>query len=58
MTEIVFNARNNGACAFCKKNKKCHILIRMEEAARDEVKNKFDDRMEIVIYRCPEFEEV
>jgi len=57
MTKIYFSKRNNGACPLCRKYDQCHILFKLRETINLETKEKYDDEMELVIYRCPEFEQ-
>lgn len=52
--EIEINHRGNGACPLCIKNGKCRIVKALAEATKT---IKQSDRLEIVIYRCPDFEE-
>lgn len=56
MIDVVFSTLNNGACPLCKRREDCHILQSIEKILCNDVKPKYDHLMEIVIYRCPEFE--
>ena len=57
MIKVDISSHNNGACPICKNYDNCHILRRLEEVLKSECTKIFDDTIEIVIYRCPEFEE-
>jgi radical SAM superfamily enzyme with C-terminal helix-hairpin-helix motif len=56
MSEVNFSTQDTGACSFCRHHQECHIQDSIEELLIDEVKDVYDDEVEIVIYRCPEFE--
>jgi hypothetical protein len=56
MIEIKINSRGTGACPQCRYSY-CHIATAIRRALEDEVEAKHDNEIEIVIYRCPEFEE-
>lgn len=56
MAEISFSTQDTGACPYCLYNERCHIQDGMIEFLEEEVDDTRDDEMEIVIYRCPEFE--
>jgi len=58
MIKIKFSLHSNGACPLCVHYKKCHILEKLEETLKKNCSPVYDDTMEIVIYRCPEFEEL
>jgi len=58
MKKVHFSKRNNGACPLCRRNEDCHIIAALKETATCETREKYDDEMEIVIYRCPEFEQI
>ena len=51
---IKINPRQNGACPLCTR-KDCRILKGLKRYFEKVVVSKFDDTMEVVIYRCPEF---
>lgn len=55
--EIKFSSQETGACPLCEKYDNCRILKRMRQVFLDEVTEKYDNQMEVVIYRCPEFKE-
>ena len=57
MVEVVFNERKNGACPLCKRYEHCEIINAMKKACESKVRPRHDDKMEIVVYRCPEFVE-
>lgn len=52
--ENEINHRGNEACPLCKKNSKCRIIGALAEATRPD---KQSDKLEIVIYTCPDFKE-
>ena len=56
MAEVYFSSQDTGACSYCRHHEKCHIQDTIEELLIDEVRDDNDDEMELVIYRCPEFE--
>ena len=53
--EIEINHRGNGACPLCTKNGNCKITRALNEATKS---IKQSDKLEIVIYTCPEFKEI
>ena len=55
--EIRFSVQGTGACHICARKHRCEILKETEKVLSEKVKAINDDIMEIVIYRCPEFEE-
>ena len=55
--DIRFSALDTGACPFCVKCDKCCVINSLKESIKKSISPRFDDVMEIVIYRCPEFEE-
>lgn len=55
MPKIIFSVKKTGACPLCKMNNNCHIQRSTIEFLSNEVKDKYDDELELVIYRCPEF---
>ncbi len=57
MIEVQISSHNNGACPICKNYRDCHILKRLEDVLKEECNQIYDDAVELVIYRCPEFEE-
>lgn len=57
MIDIVFSTLNTGACPMCKKRSDCRIIESIKKTAYEVVREKYDNQMEIVIYRCPEFYE-
>jgi len=57
MIDIQISARNTGACPLCRRYEDCDILDAMRQACLKTVKPLHDDKMEIVIYRCPSFVE-
>ena len=56
MPDISFSTQDTGACPYCSHLNNCHILENLVELLEVEVDDRYDDEMEIVIYRCPEFE--
>jgi len=54
---IRFSLRGNGACPFCRKKGKCLMLNKIQEAVKD-IRDPDAAGMEIVIYSCPNFEEI
>lgn len=56
MAEINFSTQDTGACPYCRRHNHCHIQDSLVELLIDEVHDSYDDEMEIVIYRCPEFQ--
>ena len=60
MIEVKFNAFQNGACPLCKKHKDCYLLKAMSIGASVSTKKKKEEDadMEIVVYRCTEFEDL
>jgi hypothetical protein len=56
MAEVSFSTQDTGACPYCSHQNDCHILLAMTELLEEEVDDRYDDDMEIVIYACPEFE--
>ncbi len=52
--ELHTNPRRNGDCPLCNKNGSCRVTRKLINSVTDE-NNK--DRLDIVIYRCPDFEE-
>jgi len=52
--EIEINHRGNGACPLCIKNGKCRITRTLSKSIKP---FKQSDKLELVIYTCPEFEE-
>lgn len=57
MINVVFSSQNTGACPMCKNKSDCRILESLKKTSYEVVKEKYDDQMEVVIYRCPEFRE-
>ncbi len=57
MINVQISSHNNGACPLCKSYKDCHILKKLRATLKETCNEKYDDTIEIVIYRCPEFEE-
>lgn len=55
--EVNFSMEGTGACPMCKKWRLCRIHNYLTTTINDVVEKKYDHVMEIVIYRCPEFEE-
>jgi len=55
MIEVMVSARNTGACPLCKRFDDCEILNAIRQACEKTAKPLHDDKMEIVIYRCPSF---
>lgn len=54
--DIRFSTQNTGACPICKKLDGCKILSHIEEAiVNSDVSLQNDNKMDVVIYRCPEF---
>lgn len=56
MAEINFSLQDTGTCPYCKYHTNCIIQDSMTETIGDLVCNNYDDEMEIVIYKCPNFE--
>jgi hypothetical protein len=52
--KIEINPRGNGACPLCIKNGNCRITRALTNATKAV---KQPDKLEIVIYTCPDFEE-
>jgi hypothetical protein len=52
---IKINPRQNGACPQCARHEDCRILRGLERYFEKVILTKFDDTLEAVIYRCPEF---
>ena len=57
MVAIHVNQRNNGACSSCVNFNKCSIVKEIQKAASSKINSTYDDTMEMVIYRCPEYTE-
>jgi hypothetical protein len=57
MIKVTFNAFRNGACPLCKKNENCPLIKAMEIALSVTIEKNREMPMEIVVYRCPEFQE-
>lgn len=55
--DIRFSALDTGACPFCVRYNQCHVIDSFKESIEKTISPKFDNVMEVVIYRCPEFEE-
>jgi hypothetical protein len=55
--DVNFNTQGTGACPLCRNYESCGILKEAEKVFLNTVEEKYDDVMEVVIYRCPEFEE-
>ena len=55
MADINFSSQDTGACPYCGKHTVCEIQDAITETLGDLVHDTFDDEMEIVFYRCPEF---
>ncbi len=53
---IEFSRKGTGACPICKKGKNCQIQAAMQTVLEDIIE-KYNEKMEIVIYVCPAFEE-
>ncbi|MDR2370954.1 MAG: hypothetical protein LBD71_05710 [Treponema sp.] len=54
--EVEINFRGNGACPVCSFNKNCRFQDTLTDSMR-----KFsskDDPMELVVYSCPQFQEI
>lgn len=56
--EVRFSPKGTGACPHCVNKSKCKILSEATKGLADGVEARNDDVMEIVIYRCPEFEDL
>ena len=56
--EIKFSSQGTGACPLCRNFKNCKILAKTGASLKKTVKEKHDEVMEVVIYRCPEFTEI
>lgn len=52
---IKINPKGNGACPLCNKNGKCKITRALTDSIKGMTK---PDHLEIVIYICPDFEEI
>jgi hypothetical protein len=57
MIDVRFSHFNNGACPMCRHYNDCPILHAMNKAVNEVTTPRYDTIMELVIYRCPEFEE-
>jgi len=57
MVDIKFSRLATGACPTCKCVFGCHILDFIEEELQKVVSSVKDKSMEMVIYKCPEFEQ-
>lgn len=57
MLEICFSPTEKGACPVCEKRKKCIILNALKETLNKTVSCKNDNRIELTIYTCPQFDE-
>jgi len=57
MIDVKFSLHSNGACPICLHYKNCHIIEKVKKTLEDSCSPVYDDTIEIVIYRCPEFEE-
>jgi hypothetical protein len=55
--EVNFSKQGTGKCPECKKFKTCFILSKLRAAANQAVPRKYDYLMELVVYKCPEFED-
>ncbi|MDR0583442.1 MAG: hypothetical protein LBG57_03725 [Treponema sp.] len=53
--QIEINSRGNGACPLCSFNGNCRGQDTLKKAM-DSFSSR-DDRMELVVYSCPQFEE-
>jgi len=56
MPDINISSQDTGSCPYCRHENECHIIDTMIEILEREVQDRYDDQMELVIYRCPEFE--
>ncbi|MFP4362726.1 MAG: hypothetical protein ACLFR1_02525 [Spirochaetia bacterium] len=54
--KLEFNPRENGACPICKRLNNCHIRKALLKAA-DNCEGPEKERIELVIYTCPLFQE-
>jgi hypothetical protein len=54
---VLFSGQNTGACPLCKKWKECNILKMINGSVKNLGSTEKDDVLEVVIYRCPYFEE-
>jgi hypothetical protein len=58
MIDVRFSIQKTGACFLCKNFVGCGILKTIEKTIKDmNISSNNDNKMDIVIYRCPEFEE-
>ncbi|RKX94921.1 MAG: hypothetical protein DRP84_05760 [Spirochaetes bacterium] len=57
MIKVEISSHENGACPICKNYNNCHILQKLDETLKEVCNPIYDDTVELVIYRCPEFEE-
>jgi hypothetical protein len=58
--KVVLNTKGNGSCPLCKHEHLCYIRTSIQNAVRTVDKphdTKSPEALEIVIYRCPRFEE-
>jgi hypothetical protein len=58
MISVEFSIHTSGACPLCKNSKFCHILSKLSKNLKETCSPRYDDTLELVIYRCPEFEEL
>ena len=56
MPDINISSQDTGSCPYCRYEGECHIIDTLIEILEREVSDNYDDQMELVIYRCPEFE--
>ena len=54
--KIDFNHKGNGACPLCKDWGRCMIHKRLSKSL-DDLGDKDEGHMQIVIYACPKFKE-
>ncbi|MDC7227706.1 MAG: hypothetical protein PQJ61_13160 [Spirochaetales bacterium] len=55
--DVKFSVQGTGACPLCLHRSDCRIIRKTARQLSRNVKEKHDEVMELVIYRCPEFEE-
>jgi len=53
--QVEINTRGNGACPICESDGNCQIQETLAQTL--ELFTNEDDKMEIVIYSCPQFVE-
>jgi hypothetical protein len=57
MVIIKISPQETGACPQCRNREFCLIIKTLDQELSRTVRKVNDDALELVIYRCPEFEE-